>query len=45
MTDGNLEMLPFTRQYVPTVSIKDGFIIVQMIQFAEDEMQGENVEG
>lgn len=45
MNSGALEVIPFTKQYVPTVSIKDGFIIVNMIQFAEDDEQGENVEG
>ena len=45
MNSGALEMLPFTKQYVPTVDIKDGFIIVEMIQFAEDDEQGEHVEG
>lgn len=42
--DGSLEMLPFTRQYVPTIDVKNGFIIVEMMQFAPDE-QGEPVEG
>ena len=45
MNGGAPEMLPFTKQYVPTVNIKDGFIIVEMIQFAEDDEQGEHVEG
>lgn len=42
--DGSLEMLPFTRQYVPTIDVKNGFIIVEMMQFAPDE-RGELVEG
>ena len=43
---GALEMLPFTKQYVPVINIKDGFIIVSEIHFAaEDEGQGEDVEG
>lgn len=42
--DGSLEMLPFTRQYVPTIDVKNGFIIVEMMQFAPDE-RGEPVEG
>lgn len=42
---GSLEMLPFTKQYVPIVDIKNGFIIVEMMQFAPDDEQGELVEG
>lgn len=42
--DGSLEMLPFTRQYVPTIDVKNGFIIVEMMQFTPDE-RGEPVEG
>ena len=38
--DGSLEMLPFTRQYVPVVDIKNGFIIVEMMQFAPDDQGG-----
>lgn len=41
---GTLEMLPFTKQYVPVVNIKDGFIIVEMIQFAADDGHEKNVE-
>lgn len=44
MNLGGMEMLPFTRRYVPTVNIKDGFIIVTMIQFAADEEEGEHLE-
>lgn len=43
--DGGSEVLPFTKQYVPEIKIKDGFIIVNMIQFAPDTEQGENIEG
>lgn len=35
--DNRLEMLPFSKQYVPTVNIKDGFIIVKMMDFATAE--------
>lgn len=44
-TSGGSEVLPFTKQYVPEIKIKDGFIIVNMIQFAPDSEQGENIEG
>ncbi|MBE6458349.1 MAG: 16S rRNA processing protein RimM [Alphaproteobacteria bacterium] len=44
MADGHFEMLPFTMKYVPTIDIKNGFIIVEMMQFAPDE-QGEPIEG
>ena len=37
LTDGQLEMLPFTKQFVPVIDIKNHFIIVEMIDFAEDE--------
>ncbi len=40
-----LEMLPFTKQYVPQINIKEGFIIVKEIQFAADEEAEENVKG
>ena len=43
-SDNRLEMLPFTKAYVPTVNLKDGFIIVEMMQFAAEE-DGENGEG
>lgn len=42
--DGRLEMLPFTMAYVPTVNLKDGFIIVEMMQFAPEE-NGADSEG
>ena len=35
-SDGGSEVLPFTKEYVPEINIKDGFIIVKLIQFAED---------
>lgn len=40
---GKLEMIPFTRQYVPDVRIKEGCIIVEsaVMNFAEDD-DGEN---
>ncbi len=43
-TENRLEMLPFTKAYVPTVNLKDGFIIVEMMQFAPDD-EGEDSEG
>lgn len=38
----NMEMIPFNKQYVPVVNIKDGYIIVKtaVMQFAED-VEGE----
>lgn len=42
--EGRLEMLPFTKAYVPTVNLKDGFIIVEMMQFAPEE-DGDSGEG
>ena len=41
---GRLEMLPFSKQYVPTVNIKDGFIIVEMLNFAAEEDGEPNLE-
>ena len=38
--NGSLEMLPFTSDYVPTINIKDRYIIVEMMQFAKDEDEG-----
>lgn len=35
-SDGGSEVLPFTKEYVSEINIKDGFIIVKLIQFAED---------
>lgn len=40
MADGSLEMLPFNKQYVPTIDIANRFIIVEMMQFAADEEDG-----
>ena len=38
MANNSLEMLPFTKEYVPVINIKDGFIIVEMMHYAaEDE--------
>lgn len=37
MNDGTTEMQPFSQKYVPVVNIKDGYIIVNMIHFAEGE--------
>lgn len=35
---GKSEMLPFTKEYVPAVNIKDGYIIVSsLLAFAEDD--------
>ena len=42
--DGVLEMLPFTREFVPVINIKEQFIIVEMMHFAADE-EGEGNEG
>ena len=38
--DKSLEMVPFTAQFVPEVNIKDRYIIVEMMTFAEDEEDG-----
>lgn len=39
--DNKLEMLPFTKEYIPDVNLKEGHIIVAMMQFAtEDEEDG-----
>ena len=35
-SENRLEMLPFTKSFVPTVNLKDGFIIVEMMQYASD---------
>ena len=32
--DNRLEMLPFTKAFVPSLNLKDGFIIVEMMQYA-----------
>ena len=35
---GKSEMIPFTKAYVPTVNIKDGYIIVaSLLEYAEEE--------
>ncbi|MBR1649383.1 MAG: 16S rRNA processing protein RimM [Alphaproteobacteria bacterium] len=38
-SSGKLEMIPFNREYVPTVNIEDGYIIVNAVsmQFAPDD--------
>ena len=36
LNDGSLEMLPFTEAYVPTINIKEHYIIVEMMLFAAD---------
>ena len=39
--DNKLEMLPFTKEYIPDVNLKEGYIIVEMMQFApENEDEG-----
>lgn len=40
---GKLEMIPFTKQYVPTVNVKEGFIIVEsaIMNFAQDNAEDE----
>ena len=35
--DGVLEMLPFNKTFVPTINIKDGYIIVEMMLTEEEE--------
>jgi 16S rRNA processing protein RimM len=41
MASGQFEMLPFTAQFVPTINIKEQYIIVEMMQFApENEDEG-----
>ncbi len=40
MADGSLEMVPFTKSFVPVINIKDGYIIVEMMHFVEDEAEG-----
>lgn len=37
MTDNSLEMLPFKKEYVPVINIKDGFIIVEMMHYASED--------
>ncbi len=38
--DGVLEMLPFNKTFVPTINIKDGYIIVEMA-LADEEAEAE----
>lgn len=40
---GRLEMIPFTKQYVPVVNVKEGFIIVEsaIMNFAQDDAEEE----
>lgn len=40
---GRLEMIPFTKQYVPVVNIKEGFIIVEsaIMNFAQEDAEEE----
>ena len=33
-SENRLEMLPFTKEYVPTINLKEGYIIVEMLQYA-----------
>ena len=35
--DGALEMMPFNKTFVPTINIKDGYIIVEMMLTEEEE--------
>ncbi len=37
MADNSLEMLPFKKEYVPVINIKDGFIIVEMMHYASED--------
>ena len=41
---GKLEMLPFTKAYVPEVNVDDGYITVTstMLRFAPDDEDGAN---
>ena len=45
LNSGSLEMLPFTETYVPTINIKEHHIIVEMMQFAAEDDEGEGNEG
>ena len=40
LSDKTFEMLPFNKTFVPTINIKEHYIIVEMMQFAEDEGEG-----
>ena len=43
--NGKSEMLPFTKEYVPTINIKDGYIIVRsLINFAEEDEEDTSFE-
>ena len=42
-SENRLEMLPFTKEYVPTINLKEGYIIVEMVQYAPD-VEGETSE-
>ncbi|MBQ9731681.1 MAG: 16S rRNA processing protein RimM [Alphaproteobacteria bacterium] len=42
-SENRLEMLPFTKEYVPTINLKEGYIIVKMMQYAAD-IEGETSE-
>ncbi len=44
---GKLEMIPFNRQYVPEVNVKDGYIIVEtvLLNFMSEDEDGESHEG
>ena len=39
--EGALEMLPFNKNFVPTINIKDGYIIVEMM-LADEEAETDN---
>lgn len=43
-TEGELTMIPFNKQYVPEVNIKDGYIIVEsvLLNFIDEEENVEN---
>ena len=47
MNDGSVDMHPFTKEFVPTVNIKDGYIIINTLDFSEEEIdeEVETVEG
>lgn len=40
--NGKLEMLPFTKQYVPEIDIKNRYIIVQELSFTSEEAENAN---
>ena len=35
--ENRLEMLPFTKAFVPNINLKEGFIIVEMVQYTQIE--------